>query len=421
MLAYMYRKMLSKPIRNFFVEEDAHKKGDTALPPPSKNWMQEYYANHACLDGLKPAELRPILKYYKSQMNFKSGRVYSPAEFQFLKERFKLLYDFTAVGVKAKLVERIQQHFEQHRHATHIQRHLRGHFVRLSLRLRGPALRNRSLCVNATDGCTLEPMSNVPVNNFFSYKDRDNFVYGFELSSIIQMVTTSTSKCMNPFNRARMDSHLPNLKILIRLTCMTAKVTFPYFAVLPKPIYVPQQRLVTRSNTPPLLVALHLDQTAPSSYLPSEYNVDSMIQRMREMRTHSYVDRVHSLFMEIDQLGHYTDPSWFVLLEAPGITRYLRYLQDFWMYRAHLSQELKLRICPLWDPFISLLRGSTNLYEMSEEHVRNICLSVMEDMVFTGVDVESRMLGSFQVLTCLTLVSHPARLSMFYLYESVTY
>ena len=196
MLAYMYRKMLSKPIRNFFVEEDAHKKGDTALPPPSKNWMQEYYANHACLDGLKPAELRPILKYYKSQMNFKSGRVYSPAEFQFLKERFKLLYDFTAVGVKAKLVERIQQHFEQHRHATHIQRHLRGHFVRLSLRLRGPALRNRSLCVNATDGCTLEPMSNVPVNNFFSYKDRDNFVYGFELSSIIQMVTTSTSKCI---------------------------------------------------------------------------------------------------------------------------------------------------------------------------------------------------------------------------------
>lgn len=149
--------------------------------------------------------------------------------------------------------------------------------------------------------------------------------------------------------------------------------------------------------------------------------MENMIHRMREIRTQSFTDRIHALFMEMDQLGHYTDPSWFTQLEGPGVTRYLRYLQDFWTYRSHLSQELKLRICPLWDPFISLLRGAANLYDLTEEHVRNICLSVMEDMVYTGVDVESRMLGSFQVLTCLTLVSHSARQSMIYLYESVSY
>lgn len=420
---YLYhslKKMFSKPLRNFFIndeDDDAvieNVKKNTMISTPT-DWLQQYIANPTCLDALKPADLRQILKQYKSTMNFKSGRIYTPAEFHFLKERFKVLYDFTAVGTKPKLTERIKQHFEQQQCATRIQSHFRGYFTRLAMRLRGPALHNRSLCVNAQDGCTLEPISNIPVNNFFSYKDRDNFIYGFELSSIIQMMTISTSKCMNPFNRSRMESQLPKLKILIRLACMTEGIAYPYFVVLPKPMYVPLSRMVTRSGTPPL--TLIMDQ----SFLPEEYNVENMIHRMREIRTHTFADRVHTLFMEMDQLGHYTNPTWFLMLEGASVTRYLRYLQDFWTYRAHLSQELKLRICPLWDPFISLLRGAANLYELSEEHVKNICLSVMEDMVFTGVDVESRMLGSFQVLTCLTLVSHPARQSMYYLYESVSY
>jgi hypothetical protein len=408
--------MFSKPIRNFFVGEE--EEPEKSHPPTPTNWLQQYQADSTCLAALKSPELRQILKQYKTMMNFKSGRIYSPAEFHFLKDRFKLLYDFTAVGTKPKLLERIYAHFEQHRHATVIQKTLRGYFARLALRLRGPALRQRSLCVNEQDGCTLEPLHDICVQNFFSYKDRDNFVYGFELSSIIQMMTISTSKCMNPFNRARMESQLPKLKILIRLTCMTEGVAYPYFVVLPKPKYVPTSRLsavAARSGTPPLTMIM--DQ----SFLPEEYNVENMIHHMREMRSHSFADRVTSLFMEMDQLGHYTNPSWFTALEGHGVTRYLRYLQDFWTYRSHLSQELKLRICPLWDPFISLLRGASNLYELSEEHVRNMCLSVMEDMVFTGVDVESRILGSFQVLTCLTLVSHSARQSMYYLYESVSY
>jgi hypothetical protein len=407
--------MLSKPLRNFFVGADQNDPKIVNPTSPHMDWKRRYDANPTCLDELKSAELRQILKECKSSMNFKSGRIFSSTEFHFLKERFKVLYDFTAVGTKPKLTERIKHHFEQHRCALRIQRQFRGYFVRLAMLLRGPALRNRSLCVNAQDGCSLEPLSDIPVNNFFSYKDRDNFIYGFELSSIIQMMTVSTSKCMNPFNRARMESQLPKLKILIRLACMTEGVAYPYFVVLPKPIYVPRTRLYVRSGTPPL--TLMVDQ----SFLPEEYNVENTIHRMREIRSHTFVDRVTTLFMEMDQLGHYTDPSWFSMLEGASVTRYLRYLQDFWTYRSHLSQELKLRICPLWDPFISLLRGAANLYELSEEHVRNICLSVMEDMVFTGVDVESRMLGSFQVLTCLTLVSHPARQSMFYLYESVSY
>lgn len=406
--------MFSKPLLNFFVREE---EDENIVVQPKKETTNiispdDYFAKPDCLDALKGIELRQILKHYKSTMNFKSGRVYTSAEFHFLKERFKVLYDFALVGGKPKILERLRHLFQQHRSAILIQKRLRGYLGRMSIALRGPALRNRALCVNQADGCTLEPVADIPTRNFFSYKDKDGFVYGFELDSIIQMITSASMRCTNPFNRARMDAAMPQIKKLVRLTCMAQQLSYPYFAVLGKPIYVHE-----RHTTRPPTASSGIEQT----HLPSEYNVESMIHRMRDLRTRSFADRTAALFMEIDQLGHYTQATWFTALEGHSMTRYLRYLQDFWMYRAHLSPEIKLRICPLWDPFIALLRGSVNIYDLSLEHVRTICLGVMEDMIYTGVDAESRMLGSFQVLTCLTLVSMQARQSMMYLYESVSY
>lgn len=405
--------MFSKPLLNFFVREEEE---ENIVVQPKKETTNvispdDFFAKPDCLDDLKGIELRQILKHYKSTMNFKSGRVYTSAEFHFLKERFKVLYDFALVGGKPKILERLRHLFQQHRSATLIQKHVRGYLGRMSISLRGPALRNRALCVNQADGCTLEPVADIPTRNFFSYKDKDGFVYGFELDSIIQMITSSSARCTNPFNRARMCLVMPQIKKLVRLTCMAQHLSYPYFAILSKPVYV-HERHTSRPHS-----TTAIEQT----HLPIEYNVESMIHRMRDLRTRSFADRAAALFMEIDQLGHYTQATWFTALEGHSMTRYLRYLQDFWMYRAHLSPEIKLRICPLWDPFIALLRGSVNIYDLSLEHVRTICLGVMEDMIYTGIDAESRMLGSFQVLTCLTLVSMQARQSMMYLYESVSY
>ena len=425
--------MFSKPLRNFFVSSPVEEEEDDALTPQGvveENKPRlpitpdEFFAEPDCLDAMKSVELRRILKHYKSIMNFKSGRVYTSPEFQFLKERFKVLYDFALLGNKDKILERIRNHFDQHRFATRIQKRVRGHFVRLSVKLRGPALRDRSMCVNNSDGCTLEPLQEIPFQNFFSYRDVDGFVYGFEVDSLIHMISSSCTcigplRCINPFNRARMDSILPQIKILIRLTCMSQGMSYPHFVVLSKPLYVPRHRLPTRPSSSSSSASAAATESAAN--LPNEYNMEIMIHRMRDMRLRSFPDRAAALFMEIDQLGHYTQSTWFTSLDNTQMTRYLRYLQDFWMYRAHLSPEIKLRICPLWDPFISLLRGSVNIYDLSSDHIRTICLGVMEDMIFTGVDTESRILGSFQVLTCLTLVSVPARHSMMYLYESVSY
>ena len=43
--------------------------------------------------------------------------------------------------------------------------------------LRGPGIYNRKLCNNQEDFYTFEPVEEIPLDNFFSFRDKDNFVF----------------------------------------------------------------------------------------------------------------------------------------------------------------------------------------------------------------------------------------------------
>lgn len=83
--------------------------------------------------------------------------------------------------------------------AVRIQAAWRGHHVRETLRLRGPAAFSRGLCNNAHDPVSLEDVAAIPMRNFFSFRDADGKVYGFELDGVQQLLERDT--LLNPFNR----------------------------------------------------------------------------------------------------------------------------------------------------------------------------------------------------------------------------
>ena len=62
---------------------------------------------------------------------------------------------------------------------------------------------------------------------------------------------------------------------------------------------------------------------------------------------------------------------------------------------------------------------NNNYALLNEENVQNACLCAMENMVYTGTSSEFKVLGAFQVLCALTIVSPPARAAMPWLYESM--
>jgi hypothetical protein len=123
--------------------------------------------------------------------------------------------------------------------------------------------------------------------------------------------------------------------------------------------------------------------------------------------------------MEIDNLGNYTDMSWFYTLNSRDYVRYFRIMRDMWNFRGRIPFHVKLTICPLWDPFVEIANNNNNNHDMNFDDVKKLCITVMEDMVYMGIDKDARMLGAFQVLTALTLVSDRARSAMPWLYESL--
>jgi hypothetical protein len=131
--------------------------------------------------------------------------------------------------------------------------------------------------------------------------------------------------------------------------------------------------------------------------------------------------RALALFQTIDSLGNYSNPQWFLSLNKNQIIKFIRELCDIWNYRAQLSQETKRNICPPnGDPF----RNLSMPYLHTEVNIINIkkkVLEVLEKLVNSGSDKDSKSLGAYYVLCSLTLVNHEAATSLPWLFQSVSY
>ena len=91
------------------------------------------------------------------------------------------------------------------------------------------------------------------------------------------------------------------------------------------------------------------------------------------------------------------------------------------MYRGGLTREIRTYICILNDPFVEVRREQLNLYESPIETLQELCLRIIENMVYCGIDDEYKKIGALHALTALTGVSIGARTSLPWLYESLIF
>ena len=83
-------------------------------------------------------------------------------------------------GNKQDMIHRIEQELHRIKSVHIIQRMVRGFLVRCMQRLRGPGFpyhRNSGIVVNDCDFYTLIPFSEMSPHSFFSYEDKQHFVY----------------------------------------------------------------------------------------------------------------------------------------------------------------------------------------------------------------------------------------------------
>jgi hypothetical protein len=363
-------------------------------PDNTENLISKYTNGELTVKSCKLPDLKAIARYYKLRIT----------------------------GKKPELIERIETHFKKNKNASIIQRVFRGHLVRFSIRLRGCALKQRTVCVNDSDFYTLDPINEIEHNDFYSYVDKQQFIYGFSVSSLIALFKRK-GYITNPYNREKLDFKTMN-EIFLLHKLNTILFSKPEIET---PIVKNKKTLTNSIVQVASLPGPATPAPSPIPPIPSEEITQSttyintpnneLRERISQIQARPIEDRVRELFMEIDQLGNYTNDTWFTNLTERGLVHLFRYLYDIWTYRGQLTRQTKLNISSLQDPFY----GMTTLQTVSIDELRKHCLHVMEHMVYTGIDVEFQRIGTLHVLSALTLVSLPARQAMYWLYEGLVY
>ena len=310
----------------------------------------------------------PTMKNYNDITNYN----YNVSQLKIIAKNYKLKIS----GNKNELMSRIFSFLYLSSYIIKIQKVFRGHIVKRYIKLHGPAAIKRNLCTNSTDFVSMEPLEEIKFNQFLSYKDEDGFIYGFDITSLFNLFSKNGNINNNPYNRNKIpDTILKNIKTLLRLSKIL-KIT----------------------------IVLDLEDETPSI---SEEKVVEL--------------RALSLFQNIDSLGNYSNCNWFLSLNRNQIIRFVRELADIWSYRAQLSVETKRAICPPnGDPFRNL---NMSVIHISQNFniVRKVVLEVLEKLVNTGVDKDSKSLGAYYVLGALTLVNQDAATSLPWLFQSLNY
>ena len=95
-------------------------------------------------------------------------------------------------GNKEELINRIYNYLKYSLYAIKIQKVYKGRILRSYLKYTGPALKNRSICINDTDFATLEPINEIPYNQFYSFYDKEKNVYGCDIISLSGLLSKSS-------------------------------------------------------------------------------------------------------------------------------------------------------------------------------------------------------------------------------------
>ena len=223
---------------------------------------------------------------------------------------------------------------------------------------------------------TMDDLSSIPNNLFFSYKDVDNFVYGFDIISLYNLITKSNGNVKNPYNRIKIpDDVLSNVKMFLRLS---------------------------------KILDIQVDTLIKSPSAEVTY------QKAIELR-------ILDVFQYMDSLGNYSNPAWFLELDRIKLIRYMRELIDIWDYRAQITIETKRAICPpSGQPFegFSFVQLCNN---SDMNFMRKKIIEVIERIITNGVDRDNKSLGCYYVLGALTIVSQNASTALPWLYQTFVY
>jgi len=280
-------------------------------------------------------------------------------------------YSLKISGNKDQLNKRTYNFLRHSFFILKIQKIWKSYILKKLLSLKGPALIKRDICMNENDFYTMDTMKEIEFKQFISFIDKDDNVYGFDILSLYNHIIT-TKDAKNPYNRNELPINQKNIikKIIRYSRYLNMKVEY---------------RIKKQENLSPL----------------------------KQLE-----NRCTEIFQHINNLGNYSNSSWYWDLSLINTLRFIRELRDIWFYRSQLTNQTRRDICPpLGNPFhglnMNLLLGVDLL------SLKRIGIMIIENLVLHGTNNDNKILGANYVLCALTLVNRQAAEALPWLYQSV--
>ena len=396
-----------------------------------------------------------ILKSENGENEKCANADYKVAELKEMCATIQREFDYKKIklsGTKGELRQSVYNFYHHTLHCIKIQLKFNSFLRRKLNKLRGPALRNREICVNETDFYSLDPIRDIPNQQFFSYEEvakeedrsKKSCYYGFDIASIYNLILSDNgveneyglsrrlifNESNNPYNRNKIPHNvIRDILKIIKLDRILSRKRVLKIKKMTKNQMM--NNGVNNNNNNNNYEYDNNDYVAENNNNNNNNNAvmgsggGMNIALPQDVLTPHQRFRQHvlRLFQTINALGHYSDPEWFVALTYEQHITFLRELIDIWNYRAELSPQTRRTIYPPYgDPFPHYVLGWVThqfyIY-LSPENIININLTVIERFIASAVSEADRCLGSNFILCALTLVSIPAREALPWLYQSV--
>lgn len=333
---------------------------DEKLESISKRKLQMFFNTHSLefnrVELLQLSNLkRTYLKYNSKEKRMeeitededvdgnkdKNKEIFNKLKDEFILERVKSFFDTLFIAML---------HIDK---VILIQKKIRQYYIRKNLKLRGPALYYRKLCVNDTDFYSFDAIDEIPSNEFFSYKDKNGFVYGFDIDSIYELFKRKEGKVNNPYNREVFPDNIRN------------KVN---------KIYNNRVKKNSKKNK-------------------NKINYESIVKA-----------KCVDVFSKIDLFGYQTNIDWFYYKPTPTLRYFFRKLLSYWNYKFGLTSAMKEKLLPEGDIInsnISIIRNPPrNRYKLIEK-----ILDVLDKLVSSATSSDDRNVGCIIVLYSLAEIS----------------
>ena len=233
-----------------------------------------------------------------------------------------------------------------------LQRNIKQWIKNNKYKINGPAVYNRGLCNNSTDFYSFDSIKDISNDYFFSYKDKDGFIYGFHIESFVQLINES-SNSKNPYNREAINNNVKK-----RARDMWHK--------------------------------LELANKKSNHVIFKESNDIRAIMR----------NKCLTVFQLIDMFGYQTNINWILRMSLSRLKTIYRSLENYWHYRAGITDEMRANIEPNGDLFSSRGRNQVNR-NINKYVVMGVILDVIEKLVSNGITDDDKQMGCIIALMAL--------------------